>query len=102
MRLCFPRPPRTFLNSPSLTNINIALIYPFTISEQETKDCVPSGNFQHKLQHCFCFSLMFSAFHIQSYSCVSRLRISLTLGLGYLSPLDSSTKTTTRAKFSQH
>ena len=83
MRLCFPPLPITFLNSPSLTNKNIALVYAFTISEQETKDCVPSGNFQHKLQHCFCFSLMFSTFHIQSSSCVSRLRISLTLELGY-------------------
>ena len=83
MRLCFPPLPITFLNSPSLTSKNIALIYAFTINEQETKDCVPSGNFQHKLHHCFCFSLMFSTFHMQSSSCVRRLRISLTLELGY-------------------
>ena len=42
-----PFTPYNVLNSPSLTNKNIALIYPFTISEQGTKDCVPSGNFQH-------------------------------------------------------
>ena len=47
MRLGFPPPLIRFLNSPSLTNKNIALIYPFTISEEETKDCVLSGNFQH-------------------------------------------------------
>ena len=47
MRLGFPPPLITFLNSPSLTNKNIALIYAFTISEQETKSFVLSGNFQH-------------------------------------------------------
>ena len=39
-----------------LTNKNVALIYSVTICEQRTKDCAPSGSFQHKVKHC-CFYL---------------------------------------------
>ena len=39
-----------------LTNKNVALIYYVTICEQRTKDCAPSGSFQHKVKHC-CFYL---------------------------------------------
>ena len=37
-----------------LTNKNVALIYSVTICEQRTKDCAPSGSFQHEVKHC-CF-----------------------------------------------
>ena len=39
-----------------LNNKNVALINSVTICEQRTKDCAPSGSFQHKVKHC-CFYL---------------------------------------------
>ena len=37
-----------------LTNKNVALIHSVTIYQKKTKDCSPSGSFQHKLQdRCF-------------------------------------------------
>ena len=47
-----------------LRNKNVALLYSVTICKQETKDCTPSGSFQHKLQyHCF-FLFFFYVCHL--------------------------------------
>ena len=60
----------TFNSTPSililLTNKIIPLIYSITICQQKTKDCAPSGSFQHKLLHRFFLYFMFVVFYNQS------------------------------------
>ena len=42
------------------TSKNLALIYTRHICEQKRKNCAPSGNFQHKMQHHSQSSLLWS------------------------------------------
>ena len=46
-----------------LTNQNVALIYSVPICEQKSKDCAPSGSFQHNTAASLFLSLMFAALH---------------------------------------
>ena len=55
-----------------LTNKNVALIYYVTICEKRTKDCAPSGSFQHNLQH-HCFQLWYLPGFLTSSSAMVRL-----------------------------
>ena len=55
----------TFNSIPSililLTTKHVPLIYCVTFHQQKTKDCAPSGSFQHNLQHrCFHFWCLLS------------------------------------------
>ena len=43
----------------------VPLIYLVTICQQKTKDCAPSGSFQHKRQHRCFYIWRFVAFHNQ-------------------------------------
>lgn len=49
-----------------LTNINVTLIYFFTICEQKTKNYVHSGSTQHKTAAPIFLQLMFATFQSQS------------------------------------
>ena len=71
-----------------LRNKNVALLYSVTIWEQKTKDCTPSGSFQHKLQYhwfllYFFIFLMFATFHNQ-FPLLTMQKLTIALVLTYI------------------
>ena len=68
-----------------LRNKNVALLYSISICGQKTKDCTPSGSFQHKLQYhwVFLFLVMFATFNNQ-FPLLTMYKVTIALVFKYI------------------